>query len=191
MMWLLLVLLAGQFETAFRAGLVALNENKLAVAESQLESASQLQPQDPRVWLALAQTYRKLEKLPAAQAAIEKAEALATDAALLPPLALYYSEAANYGKAIELYRAAIRGSPYQERCYFERAQLFLKQQRFAEALETLEAGRKNFDKTAQLELAAGVAYYGLRRFQEAIDAFLRAIRLDSTIEQPYEFLGRM
>ena len=52
-------------------------------------------------------------------------------------------------------------------------------------------GRKNFDKSPQLELAAGVAYYGLRRFPEAIEAFLRTIRLDPGIEQPYVFLGRM
>ena len=191
MMWLLLVLFAGQFETTFHAGLVALNENKLGLAESQLEAASQLQPRDPRVWLALAQTYRRLEKASAAQTAVRKAEALATDAPILQALALYYSEAANYPKAIELYQAAIRSSPYHESYYFDLAQLFLKQQRFAEALETLEAGRKNFDKSPQLELAAGVAYYGLRRFPEAIDAFLRAIRLDRQVEQPYLFLGRM
>ena len=69
MIWLLLVLFAGQFETTFRAGLLALNENNLTVAESQLETASQLQPRDPRVWLALAQTYRKLHKSPAAETA--------------------------------------------------------------------------------------------------------------------------
>ena len=47
------------------------------------------------------------------------------------------------------------------------------------------------DKSAQLQLATGVAYYGLRRFPEAIDAFLRTITLDAGIEQPYVFLGRM
>src|SRR5206468_4213781 len=35
------------------------------------------------------------------------------------------------------------------------------------------------------------AYYGLRRFPEAIDAFLRTIRLNRGIEQPYIFLGKM
>ena len=64
MIWLFIALFAGQFETAFRAGLVALNENNLGVAESQLQTASRLEPKDARVWLALAQTYRKLHKLP-------------------------------------------------------------------------------------------------------------------------------
>jgi tetratricopeptide (TPR) repeat protein len=255
MLWLIVLLFAGQFEVAFRAGLVALNNNDLAVAESKLESASKLQPGNARVWLALAQTYRKLHKLSAAQTAAKKAEALATEPPILEGLALYYSEAANYGKAAELearyaetvpdalprsadlylragkakpaieltrralqandraelhdllgkayeadgdparaiveFQAAINQSRYDEIFYFDLAQMQLKQQAFAAALETLDTGRKYFDKSAQLELASGVAYYGLRRFPEAIEAFLRTIRLDPAVEQPYVFLGRM
>src|SRR5262249_54621412 len=89
------------------------------------------------------------------------------------------------------FKAAIDRSPYDEQYYFDLAQLQLKQQSFAAALETLDAGRKKFDKSPQLELAAGVAYYGLRRFPEAIDAFFRTIQLDPRVDQPYEFLGRM
>jgi tetratricopeptide (TPR) repeat protein len=191
MVWLLLVLFADQFDTSFKAGLIALNENNLQVAESQLEAASQLHPQDSRVWLALAQTYFKLHKLPAAEAAAGKAEALATDSVVIRGLAVYYSGASNSAKAEELLRKAILRKPFEENYYFDLAQLFLKEQNFAAALKTLDAGRKNFDKSAQLELAAGVAYYGLRRFPEAIDAFLRTIQLDPAVEQPYVFLGRV
>ena len=106
-------------------------------------------------------------------------------------LITYYNETGNSTKAVELWRASIRSNPYNEDNYFELAQIFLKQENFAAALETLDAGRKNFDKSAQLELAAGVALYGLRRFPEAIDAFLKTIRLDPTVDQPYVFLGRM
>lgn len=255
MLWLVLLLFASQFEVAFRAGLIALNNNDLGVAESKLESASKLRPRDARVWLALAQTYSKLQKLPAAQTAAKKAEALATEPSIWEGLALYYSEAANYGKAAELearyaetapdalpraadlylragnakpaielarkglqvqdraevrdllgkayeadgdlaraipeFQAAIQKNRYDESLYFDLAQAQLKQQNFPAALETLDTGRKYFDKSAQLELAAGVAYYGLRRFPEAIDAFLRTIRLDPTVERPYVFLGRV
>jgi tetratricopeptide (TPR) repeat protein len=255
MPWLFLLLLADPFETAYRAGLAALNNNDLGVAESQLESASRLQPQNAGVWLALAQTYWKLKKAQASQAAASRAESLAQDPAVLHGLAFFYSEASNFARAAELetryaasapdaypaavelylragklaaamevarkglaaqdraelhnllgkayqaqgdaasavteFKAAIERSPYEEPFYFDLAQLQLKQQNFGAALKTLAAGRKNFDKSAQLELAAGVAYYGLRRFPEAIDAFLRTIRLDPSVEQPYVFLGRM
>ena len=191
-MWFFLVLFAGQFDSAFHAGLTALNNNNLQTAESQLEVASRLEPRDARVWLALAQTYWKLRKLPSAQSAAGKAEALrhrrpdpATDWRDI------HSETANDAKAAELLQAAIRKDPYTESYYFELAQLRLRKQDFAAALDTLDAGRKNFDKSSQLELAAGVAYYGLRRFPEAISAFLSTIRLDPDVEQPYVFLGRM
>jgi tetratricopeptide (TPR) repeat protein len=191
MVWLLLVLLADQFDTTFKAGLIALNENQLAVAESHLEAASRLQPRNARVWLALAQTYWKLNKSQAAQTAARNAEANTSDAAVFHGLSVFYLETADYAKAAESLQAAIRRNPSDESYYFELAQLRLKQQNFAAALETLDAGRKKFDKSAQLELAAGVAYYGLRRFAEAIDAFLRTIQIDAQIEQPYVFLGRM
>jgi tetratricopeptide (TPR) repeat protein len=255
MLWLILLLFAGPFEEVFRTGLVALNNNDLVQAESQLETASKLQPRNARVWLALAQTYRRLHKLAAAQTAAKKAEFLATEPPIFEGLAVYYSEAADYAKAAELearyavtapgalpgaadlylragkprpaieltrkalqltdraelhnllgkaykadgdlahaipeFQAAIQKNQIDEGFYFDLAQAQLQQQNFTAALETLDTGRKYFDKSAQLELAAGVAYYGLRRFPEAINAFLRTIRLDPSVERPYVFLGRM
>jgi tetratricopeptide (TPR) repeat protein len=85
-----------------RAGQFALNNNHLSVAESKLESGSRLLPRNARVWLALAQTYRKLHKLPASETAANKAEVLAAEPSILEGLALYYSEAANYSKAADL-----------------------------------------------------------------------------------------
>ena len=163
-------LFAGQFDATFREGLIALNQNNLAVAESKLDSATQLEPHNARAWVALAQTYWKEHKPGQAQVAARNAESWAgSDAVARNALTLFYSE--DY--------------------YFQLAQLDLDRQNFAAALETLDAGRKKFAASAQLELAVGVACYGLRRFPQAIDAFLRTIQLDDTIDQPYVFLGRM
>ncbi|MBV8820746.1 MAG: hypothetical protein JO022_20460, partial [Acidobacteriaceae bacterium] len=57
------------FDAAYRAGLQALQENRLPEAQSQLEAASKMQPRSPQVWLALAQTYFKEKKKPLADAA--------------------------------------------------------------------------------------------------------------------------
>jgi Flp pilus assembly protein TadD len=46
-------------------------------------------------------------------------------------------------------------------------------------------------RSAQIELTLGVACYSMRRFSDAVDAFLRVIRIDPGVEQPYIFLGRM
>lgn len=191
MMWLFLLLAPDQFEATFRAGLIALNENHLPAAESQLEAASQIEPRNPRVWLALAQTYWKLGKSPSAEAAAKNAEKFASDGPTLRALGTFYAGTDNHDKAVASFRKSLTADPFQEGCYFDLAQLYLKRQDFASALQTLEAGRKYFDKSPQLELAAGVAYYALRRFPDAIEAFLRTIQLDPTVEQPYIFLGRM
>lgn len=173
MVWLYLVFFAGQFETTFHDGLIALSQNNLSVAESQLEAASHLEPHSPRVWLALAQTYWKEHKAPQAASAVQNAENWgANDAVVTNALKVFYSETG-------------------ESLYFEAAQPYLQQQNFAAALQILDTGRKKFSNSAQLELAAGVAYYGLRRFPEAIQTFLHTIEIDPTIEQPYVFLGRM
>ncbi|HXA03458.1 MAG TPA: tetratricopeptide repeat protein, partial [Bryobacteraceae bacterium] len=60
-----------------------------------------------------------------------------------------------------------------------------------EAIQVLEDGKKVFAGSAQIELTLGVAYYSMRRFPDAVDAFLRVIRIDPGAEQPYVFLGRM
>ena len=192
MVWVYVVLLAGQFDTSFREGLIALNQGNLPLAQSRLEACAQLQPQNARVWLGLAQTYWKENKQPEAETAAHKAETLgSTDLVVLHSLSIFYSESAHYPDAARVLQAAIARNPADEGYYFELAQLCLKQQDFAASLKALDAGRKRFDQSPQLELASGVAYYGLRRFPEAIDAFLRTIALDEAIEQPYVFLGRM
>jgi tetratricopeptide (TPR) repeat protein len=92
--------------------------------------------------------------------------------------------------AVEM-RKAIKLNAYDESYYFGLAQLYLRHQHAETAVEVLQDGRKIFAKSPQLELALGVAYYGLRRFSDAVDCFLRTIRLAPDVEQPYVFLGRM
>ena len=157
MFWLFAVLFAGQFETTFHDGLIALNENNLALAESRLEAAAQLEPQNAGVWLALAQTYWKLHKEPLAQSAARYAQTWgADDAVVLRALSMFYSETADYASAAKLLQAAIKRNPGEESYYFELAQLHLRREGFAAALGSVDAGRKNFPASAQLELAAGV-----------------------------------
>jgi tetratricopeptide (TPR) repeat protein len=189
---LLLFAAPASFDELLRAGLIALNQNDLARAQKQLEAASKIQPGRAEVWLGLAQTYWKQHQPKLADAAAAKAEPLAAgNAAILRALALYYSEAGQYAKAATRLQAAIRLRPYEEAYYFELSQLYLREQKFEPALDTLNSGSKLFDKSAQLELARGVALYGLRRFPEAIDSFLRTIQLAPEVPQPYLFLGRM
>jgi tetratricopeptide (TPR) repeat protein len=161
-----LLLLAGSasFEDSFRAGLLALQRNDLTEAASNLEGAAKLSPANGRVWVALSQTYRKLGDQQKAEDAARKAVAVAP--------------------ADPVVRQMLSIS------YFEVVQPLLRGQKFADAIGVLEPARRLLPGSAQIELALGVAYYGLRRFDDAAAAFLRTIAIAPETEQPYVFLGK-
>jgi tetratricopeptide (TPR) repeat protein len=93
--------------------------------------------------------------------------------------------------AVREMQRAIQLNPYEESFYFGLGRLYLRHNNPAAAIQVFEDGGKVFAKSAQLELALGVAYYGLRRFEDAADCFLRTIQMAPQVEQPYVFLGRM
>ena len=57
--------------------------------------------------------------------------------------------------------------------------------------EVLSKALETHPDDVQMVLALGVSRYGQRRFDDAIVAFLRVIRLDPQVEQPYLFLGKL
>ena len=102
---LVIVLLAGQsdFQTQYVAGLKALNNLDLTTAQTDLLAASRLQPTNPRVWIALSQTYLRLRKTALANDAAGKAEKFgAEDPVTLRLLATFYSEQNNFARAADI-----------------------------------------------------------------------------------------
>jgi len=196
---LLLLIAASTSDDSLRAGLLALQRGDLASAQADLEAASKLAPRDGRVWVALSQTYWRLHKNADAELAAGKAVAVAPeDPAVLQSLAIYYSETGQTLKAAQAeakYSGKVpENGGARERAielYFQAAQPLLDQQKFTEAVVILKEGVARLPKSAQLELALGVADYGLRRFDDAADAFLRTIEIAPEIEQPYAFLGKI
>ena len=186
-------------EDALRAGLMALQRGDLAAAQSNLEAASRETPRDGRVWVALAQTYWKLHRDADAEAAAGKAAAVGPeDPAVLQGLAIYYSETGRTLKAAQAearFSAKVPGNAGARaraaELYFAAAQPLLDAQKFGEAAAVLDEATARVAGNAQLELALGVAYYGLRRFDEAADAFLATIEAAPETQQPYTFLGKI
>ncbi|MFN3324774.1 MAG: tetratricopeptide repeat protein [Bryobacteraceae bacterium] len=93
--------------------------------------------------------------------------------------------------AVTQYEAAVRLNPYEETFHGALGRALLVEQRFADAIEAMEASRRTFAASPQIELILGVAYYAQRRFDDAVDAFLRTIRAAPDVPQPYLFLSRM
>jgi tetratricopeptide (TPR) repeat protein len=196
---LLLLFASTPFEDSFRTGLTALQRGDLASAQTNLEAASKLAPRDGRVWVALSQTYWRLHKEAEAEDAAGKAAGFAPeDAVVLQSLAIYYSET---NQALEAARAQAKyaskvpdksdAREHAIELYFEASRPLLDQQKFLDAVVILKEGAERLPRSSQLELALGVAYYGLRRFEDAADAFLRTIEIAPETEQPYSFLGKI
>jgi tetratricopeptide (TPR) repeat protein len=83
------------------------------------------------------------------------------------------------------------GSKTDSHLAFDYCQALLRRQDFAQAADVLATALESHPDDPQLVLALGVARYGQRRFDEAIGAFLKVIRIDPQVEQPYVFLGKL
>lgn len=94
-------------------------------------------------------------------------------------------------RAVADLQAAIRAEPSKESNYTDLGNVLLSTQNFTEAIVVLEHARSRFPESAQAALSLGVAYYGSRRFSDAVGAFLDANRLAPDVEQPVMFLGRI
>ncbi len=199
MRWLFLSFVAlsaaGQSPSAdeFRLGLAALQNNQPSEARQHLERASQAQPDNPKVWIALAQACFRSQDTEPANAAARRAEALdADDPVVEHALAIFYSETGDLSAAAKWTQAALRhGDAADETFTFNLGQALLHRGDFAGAQALLDAARQRLPRSAQIELAYGVSAYGERRFRDAIASFLRVIQLDPTVEQPYVFIGRI
>jgi Flp pilus assembly protein TadD len=244
---------------ALKAGLAALQSNELTAARESLERATRESPADPRAWMGLAQTYRKLDMGEASQQAAAKAESLAPDDPIvLHGMAMYYAEAGQWSdaaerearyaaieesdalawaraasfflqadtpaKAVEManrapgvaenpgiqnllgkayaslgdrqqaesaLRQALKLRPYEESFHYDLGYFFLRTGEFDRAVEALEKGKEIFDRSPRIELGLGIAYYGQRKFESAVDSYLRAAELAPGMEQPHYFLSRV
>jgi tetratricopeptide (TPR) repeat protein len=102
-----------------------------------------------------------------------------------------YMQRGDLSNAAAQMSAVVKLNPYDEQARFQLARVYLIEQDFPSAARVLEDARKTFDKSAQIELALGVAYYGQRKFSEAVQQFLRTMDLAPDVPQPYVFLGRV
>jgi tetratricopeptide (TPR) repeat protein len=94
-------------------------------------------------------------------------------------------------EAITHQRAVLEQLPYDESAHAELGQLLLRLGKFGEGAAFLETAQSKFDKSPEIVLNLGVAYYSQRRFAEAGSRFLHVIELAPSVPQPYIFLAKM
>lgn len=88
-------------------------------------------------------------------------------------------------------KLAVETEPYQESLHFDLGYFHLVQGDFDAAQDAFLAGRRYFDKSPAIEIGLGIVAYQRKRFDVAIDRFLRATELAPGMEQPHAFLGRL
>jgi Flp pilus assembly protein TadD len=102
-----------------------------------------------------------------------------------------YAQSGESAKADEELRSAIRLQPNSESFRFDLAQFLLRREDFESATTVLKEAILKWPRSAQIELALGVAYYCTVRYDDAVRAFLRTMEWAPDVPQPYVFLGKM
>jgi tetratricopeptide (TPR) repeat protein len=152
---------------------------------------AEMRPTEREAWQRAASLYLETGRPDDAIAAGNRALALTPSAELHTILGQAYVAKRDWQNAGLQFGEAVRLSPYDEDTHFRLAQMYMLGQDFPKAVEVLLNSRQTFDKSPQIELALGVCYYGQRRFPEAVDQFLKTIRLAPAVPQPYAFLSRI
>lgn len=152
---------------------------------------AELAPRDTTAWRRVAALYLAIGKPEEAIAAGVRGKARDGGAELRMILGKAYAARKEWAKAGSEFAEATRLNPYDEETWFAAAQAHLLRQDFAGAEQVLLDARKTFDRSPQIELTLGVAYYGQRKFADAVDRFLFTTRLAPDLPQPYAFLGRV
>ena len=163
----------------------------LDAALNAARNAARHAAKDPTILYNLAVFYRDAGQPGECLKAAERALAVEDSVDVRRVLGQAHLMNRDLPKAIAQFSEVRRRSPYSEEAIFQLAQAYMQAQDFPGAVATLEEGRRTFDKSPQLELALGVAFYGERRFAQAVDRFLRVVELAPDVPQPYYFIGRI
>jgi eukaryotic-like serine/threonine-protein kinase len=151
---------------------------KYDLAVREFQRAVQIDPSDEEGLLGAADAYVKLGNPGAAEAAYEKAISLRPNYwGVYSWLGTFYYSQARYDDAITEFRKVIELAPANYRGYSNLGAMYVAQGKYTEALDFCNKSiqiRPNLEAFNNL----GNAYFQLRRFSEAADAFQRGLNLD-------------
>ncbi len=184
---LLLLLFSPQadFQSQFIRGLRALNDRDLATARASLLAASKLDPANPRVQVALAQTYWRLKQPALAAAAALKAEKLgASDPVTLRSLALFYSQQRNFSKAGDIEALCAAQDPQDPAASTRAMADYLEASQPKKAIDAALAA-PGWEERADLRNLLGKAYEADGQILKTIPELQAAIRLAPGNESHY------
>jgi serine/threonine protein kinase/tetratricopeptide (TPR) repeat protein len=148
------------------------------LAVQQFQRAVEIDPNNQDSLRGEADAYTKLGNSTSAEAAYQKAVSLRPNYwGVYSWLGAFYYNQARYENAITQFRKVIELAPLNYRGYSNLGAMYAAQGKYEEALEFLNKSieiRPNLEAFNNL----GSAYFQLRRFSDAADAFQRGLTLD-------------
>ncbi len=168
-------------EDFLRDGLTSLQSNNLQDALSSLLKAQEFGSDDVRVRLALAETYRLLDRPEDAEAETTAVATMAEDnPTLLRALSIYFENAGNAAEAARIESSYTHYFPDDVSGFGRAATFYLEAGDFANAAEFAMSGLERKEMASLYEILAS-AQAQLGHDKEAVEAFQGAIRL-----KPYD-----
>jgi len=96
-------------------------------------------------------------------------------------LASIYFSIKSYQKALDIYDESINSTDKNANSYYEKAVVLIEMNKYEDALKSIQnAERQNFEYKSRLHNVYGVIYQRLKFFDDAIEAFTKAIALDQS-----------
>jgi tetratricopeptide (TPR) repeat protein len=167
------------FNANYQLGLMCQYLKRLADAVTAYQKAVEIRPLDPQANMNLAMVYTEmgqpLRGLPYAQRAVQgNSESATTNA----NLGILYAQLGYSQFAIDALKRSIELNSRQPEVYINLAQEYIKTGKFDQAKNVLETAR-DIAPSPLVSERLGLAYYKLKDFTKAREAFFDSLRQDA------------
>jgi tetratricopeptide (TPR) repeat protein len=171
-------------DAAQRAQLLQ-SEDMVAAALAQAELATELAPNDYRIWALVADLNLRSNQIPKAIEALEKAKVLApTEPAVLFALGSAHFRQQEYAKSVTAIQAGLKLKPDVPGALFDLGNAFYVQKRYPEALEAYDkAIRRKKDFWEAINNVA-LVQYEQNQVTSAFDNWRKAIGINGKAAEP-------
>jgi tetratricopeptide (TPR) repeat protein len=178
------------YDTNHNLGEFYVSAGHIAAAIPYLQKAQQIQPSSYNNGYDLALAEIRTGRYSEAKTALGHLLAYENAADLHSLLALADEKTGRFVDAANEYELAARMSPTEQNIFAWGSELLLHHT-LQPAVQVFQRGVELYPRSSELEVGLGIALYSRTHYDQAIEAFCRAIDLDPDDPRPYEFLGKI
>jgi tetratricopeptide (TPR) repeat protein len=178
------------YDTNHNLGEYYVTAGRLPEAIPYLRKAQQIEPASYNNGYDLALAWIKSGEYGEAKAEVQRLLRYKNAGDLHSLLAVADEKTGQYLQAAKEYELAARMSPTEQNIFAWGTELLLHHT-LEPAVQVFQRGVDIYPRSAELQVGLGIALYSQTHYQEAVNAFCRAIDLDPSDPRPYQFLGKI